>query len=356
MQMQANKIDEGRLQALLGTMVGELGAAASGALILVGDRLGLYKALAAHGPMDSAQLAMRTGTAERYVREWLANQAASGFVDYDAQTQCFSMGAEQVAVFADEDSPALMTGGYYSVASVYRGVDRLIERFRDGAGIHWDDHDGCLFCGIAKFFRPSYRGALVHDWLPALDGVVDRLERGASVADVGCGYGSSTIIMAQAFPRSRFVGYDFHAHSIAHARDEAERAGVDNVRFEVASAKDYPAEGYDLITFFDCLHDMGDPVGAARHVRESLATDGTWMLVEPMAGDDLGANLNPVGRAYYAFSTSVCTPTSLSQEVGAALGAQAGERRLREVLAAGGLTQVRRAASTPFNLILEVRA
>ena len=349
-------IDENKLQQLLGTMVTELGAAATGALIVVGDRLGLYKTLAQLGPATSAQLAEWTGTAERYVREWLANQAASGYIEYDGQTHRFSMTAEQTAVFAADDSPAQMTGGYYSISSVYKGVETLVDRFRDGAGIRWGDHDGCLFCGVAKFFRPSYKAGLVQEWLPALDGVVNKLERGARVADIGCGYGSSTIIMAQAFPQSEFVGYDFHQPSIGHAREEAGKAGLTNIRFEVATAKDYPGDGYDLVTFFDCLHDMGDPAGAAQHVRETMANDGTWMLVEPMAGDDLSANLNPVSRAYYAFSTSVCTPTSLSQEVGAALGAQAGERRLREMIGAGGFSRVRRAAQTPFNLILEARA
>jgi SAM-dependent methyltransferase len=355
MSTASASIDEGRLHDLLGTMVTELGAAATGALIVVGDRLGLYRSLAAQGPVTSDELAARTGTAERYVREWLASQAASGYIGYDPHTQRFSMTPEQAAVFADDDSPALMTGGYYSIAAIYKGVETLVDRFRDGAGIGWGDHDGCLFCGVAKFFRPSYRAGLVQEWLPALEGVVAKLERGAHVADVGCGYGSSTLIMAQAFPQSEFVGYDFHPHSIAHARAEAARAGVANVRFEVATAKDYPGEGFDLVTFFDCLHDMGDPVGAARHVRETLADDGTWMLVEPLAGDDLSANLNPVGRAYYAFSTSVCTPTSLSQEVGAALGAQAGEGRLREVATAGGFRHFHRAAQTPFNLVLEAR-
>ncbi|MEW5757340.1 MAG: class I SAM-dependent methyltransferase [Pseudomonadota bacterium] len=349
------RIDEGRLQNLLGTMVTELGAAAAGALIVVGDSLGLYKSLATQGPATSGELGARTGTAERYVREWLASQAASGYIDYDPETRRFSMTAEQAAVFADDDSPALMTGGYYSVTSIYRGVETLIERFRDGAGIQWGDHDGCLFCGVAKFFRPSYKAGLVNEWLPALEGVVPKLQGGARVADVGCGYGSSTIIMAQTFPQSEFIGYDFHEHSIEHARAEAAKAGVKNIRFEVATAKDYPGHDYDLVTFFDCLHDMGDPAGAARHVRETLADDGAWMLVEPMAGDDLGDNLNPVGRAYYAFSTSVCTPTSLSQEVGTALGAQAGERRLCEIIETGGFSRVRRAAQTPFNMILEAR-
>lgn len=355
MDIQTANIDDTKLNSLLGTMVSELGAAATGALILVGDRLGLYKALTHGGPATSAELAGRTATSERYVREWLAAQAASGYIDYDARTRRYAMTPEQAAVFADEDSPVLMTGGYYSVASVYKDVETLIERFRSGGGIHWGDHHGCLFCGVAKFFRPSYKSNLVQQWLPSLDGVVDKLRHGARVADVGCGYGSSTIIMAQAFPNSTFVGFDFHPQSIEHARVEAERAGVGNVRFETASAQDFPGADYDLVTFFDCLHDMGDPVGAARRVRETLAGDGTWMVVEPLAGDAVEDNLNPVGRAYYAFSTSVCTPTSLSQDVGAALGAQAGERRLQETIRAGGFSHCRRAAETPFNMVLEAR-
>ena len=355
MTTQTQSIDETRLNALVGNMVTELGAAASGALILVGDQLGLYQALSEHGPATSEELADRTGTAERYVREWLSNQAASGYIDYDAGQGRFSLSPEQAAVFADPDSPVLLTGGYYSIGSIYKGVDTLTDCFRSGAGIGWGDHDGCLFCGVAKFFRPSYRASLVQEWLPALDGVVDTLERGARVADVGCGFGSSTLIMAEAFPRTRFTGYDFHAHSIEHAREEAHKAGLDNVRFEVARAKDYPGRGYDLVTFFDCLHDMGDPVGAAAHVHETLAEDGTWMLVEPAAGESLADNLNPVSRAYYAFSTTVCTPTSLSQEVGAALGAQAGEQRLRSVVGEAGFSRSRVAAKTPFNLIIEAR-
>ncbi len=356
MNKQTLIVDENKLHSLVGTMVTELGAAATGALILVGDRLGLYRSLVKQGAATSSELSARTGTAERYVREWLANQAASGYVDYDPQSARFSMTPEQAAVFADDDSPVLMTGGYYSIASIYKGVDTLMDCFRDGRGIRWDDHDGCLFCGVAKFFRPSYKSGLVQEWLPALDGVVEKLERGARVADVGCGYGSSTIIMAQAFPNSTFIGYDFHAHSIEHAREEADRASVDNIRFDVATAKDYPGDDYDLVTCFDCLHDMGDPAGAASHVRESLAGDGTWMVVEPLAGETIQDNLNPVGRAYYAFSATVCTPTSLSQEVGAALGAQAGEKRLQEAIRAGGFTCCRRATETPFNMILEARA
>ena len=353
--IQAQEMNEVKLQQLVGTMVNELGAAATGALILIGDRLGLYKALAQSEPATAETLARRTGTQERYVREWLANQAASGFVDYDASTRTFSLSPEQTAVFAADDSPMLLTGGFYSVASVYKNVDTLEQCFRSGAGIEWSKQDGCLFCGVSKFFRTSYLANLAGDWLPALDGVVEKLQRGISVADVGCGYGSSTILMAKAFPNSTFTGYDFHAHSIEHARADAKKAGVKNARFEVALAKDYPGHGYGLVTFFDALHDMGDPVGAAKHVRKSLAKDGTWMVVEPAAGDTLADNLNPVSRSYYAFSTAVCTPTSLSQEVGLALGAQAGEKKLREVIGQAGFGRIRCAAKTPFNLVLEAK-
>lgn len=356
MDAGTRQIDEAKLTQLAGMMVNELGAAASGVLVLIGDRLGLYKALAGHGPASPAALAQRTGTHERYVREWLANQAASGYVSYDAERNAFYMTPEQVAVFADDESPVLLSGAYYSVASIYRTADTLTDCFRSGEGIAWEHQNTCLFCGVSKFFRPAYNGALVQQWLPALDGTVEKLERGIRVADVGCGFGSSTILMAQAFPNSTFTGYDFHAHSIEHARADAAKAGLANVTFEVAGAKDYPGCDYGLVTFFDALHDMGDPVGAGAHVRETLAPDGTWMLVEPFAGDTLAENLNPVGRAYYAFSAAVCTPTSLSQEVGLALGAQAGERRLREVIGQAGFTQIRRAAQTPFNLVLEVRA
>jgi ubiquinone/menaquinone biosynthesis C-methylase UbiE len=349
------QIDEAKLHILVGTMVNELGAAASGALIMIGDRLGLYKALADVGPATLETIARHTGTHERYLREWLSNQAASGYISYDAGTKSFFISAEQAAVFADEDSPVQLTRGYYSTASIYKSADTLEKVFRSGKGIEWGHHDGCLFCGVAKFFRPSYNASLVQEWLPALEGVVEKLAQGISVADVGCGYGSSTILMAKAFPNSTFTGYDFHTHSIEHARADAEAAGVRNVNFEVALAKDYPGRNFGLVTFFDCLHDMGDPVGAAKHVRSTLAPDGTWMVVEPFAGDDLADNLNPVGRAYYAFSTAVCTPTSLSQEVGLALGAQAGEKRLREVIGQAGFGRIRRAAETPFNVILEAR-
>jgi 2-polyprenyl-3-methyl-5-hydroxy-6-metoxy-1,4-benzoquinol methylase len=349
-------LNEERLQNYLHKMVGDLGAAASGSLVVTGDRLGLYKAIAENGPVTASELAENTVTNERYVREWLSTQAASGYVDYDAQSNKFSMNPEQQAVFADENSPYFMTGGYYSIAAMYTDEPMLTAAFTTGEGIGWGEHHGCLFCGAAKFFRPSYQANLVSSWIPSLEGdVVEKLKKGAKVADVGCGHGISTAIMAQAFPNSTFVGYDFHESSIEDARKNATNAGVTNVTFEVATAKDFPGEGYDLVTFFDCLHDMGDPAGAAAHVRQSLAEDGTWMIVEPAAGDLLADNINPVGRVYYAFSTAICTPSSLSQEVGTALGAQAGEARLREVVSAGGFGSVRRASETPFNIVLEAR-
>ena len=347
---------EEKLQNYLHKMVGELGAVATAPLVVTGDRLGLYKAIADNGPVTAAQLAEKTGTNERYIREWLSAQAASGYVDYDAQSNSFSMNPEQQAVFADESSPYFMTGAFYSIGSVYTDEPALTAAFTTGEGIGWGDHHGCLFCGTAKFFRPSYQANLVSSWLTSLEAdVVGKLTKGGKVADVGCGYGISTVLMAEAFPNSTFVGYDFHESSIEEARKNAEKAGVTNVTFEVATAKDYPGENYDLVTFFDCLHDMGDPAGAAAHVRQSLSDDGTWMIVEPAAGDTLADNINPVGRVYYAFSTAVCTPSSLSQEVGAALGAQAGEARLREVITAGGFGRVRRASETPFNIVLEAR-
>jgi ubiquinone/menaquinone biosynthesis C-methylase UbiE len=348
-------VDEKKLHELLGKMVVELGAAANAPLVLIGDKLGLYRAIAEAGPVNSFELAQRTGTSERYVREWLSAQAASGFVAYDTETERFSLTPEQTLVFADQDSPVLLTGGFYSVASLYADEPKLVEAFKTGRGIAWGDHDGCLFCGVEKFFRPSYRAHLTQDWIPALGTVEQTLQRGAKVADVGCGHGASTLIMAETYPASTFIGFDYHPESIAHARELAEKAGLKNVRFEVATAKGFPGQDYDLVTFFDCLHDMGDPAGAAAHVRSTLKPDGSWMIIEPFAGDSLAENLNPVGRVYYAFSTSVCTPSSLSQEVGAALGAQAGEQRLREVAKAGGFSRFRRATETPFNLVLQAQ-
>ncbi len=350
------EVDTDKLNAFMGKMVGDLGAALNASLILVGDKLGLYKTLAEKGPMNSAELAQTTGTAERYVREWLATQAASGYVDYDAETRKFSMQPEQALALANEDSPVFMGAVGNLVAATFLDEPKVSEAFKSGRGVGWNRRSECLFCGTARFFRTGYKHHLVQEWLPALDGVMEKLERGASVADVGCGHGVSTRLMAEAFPRSRFVGFDYHEASIEAARLAARQAGLaERVTFEVASAKTFPGRGYDLICFFDCLHDMGDPVGALKHVHEALAPDGTCMLVEPYANDRLEDNLNPVGRVYYAASTMICTPASLDQEVGLALGAQAGEGRLREVARQAGLSRFRRATETPFNLILEAR-
>jgi 2-polyprenyl-3-methyl-5-hydroxy-6-metoxy-1,4-benzoquinol methylase len=347
--------DQDKLNALLGRMVGDLGAVATGALVVLGDRLGLYKALRDGGSLTAADLAARTGTHERYVREWLSAQAAAGYAEYNADTDQFHLNPEQSAVFADEDSPAFMAGAFEVLSSLFIDEPKISEAFKSGKGVGWHDHSACLFRGTERFFRPGYNANLLGSWLPALDGVVEKLQRGATVADVGCGHGASTVILARAFPRSRFVGFDYHAPSIERARKSALDAGVAaNTSFEVASAKAFPGT-YDLVAFFDCLHDMGDPVGASAHVRQALAPDGTWMIVEPFAHDSLAANLNPVGRIYYAASTMVCTPASLSQEVGLGLGAQAGELRLRRVVTAGGFTRFRRATETPFNLVLEAR-
>jgi len=348
-------INEAVLNALLGKMVTEVGAAVVGASVILGDQLGLYKALAAHGPSTSTQLAERTGTAERYVREWLSNQAASGYIEYAADTNTFHITPEQAMVFANADSPVNLTGGYYMLQSIYADVPRMHEAFRTGKGMGWGDHCNCLFCGVAKFFGPGYRANLISGWLPQLEGVVAKLSAGGKVADVGCGHGISTVTMARAFPNSHFFGFDYHPESIEQARALAKEEGLANVTFEVALAKEYPGTNYDFVTTFDCLHDMGDPVGASAHIRETLNANGNWMIVEPMAQDDLSGNLNPVGRIYYAGSTMVCLPTSLSQEVGLGLGAQAGEKRLREVVTKGGFSRFRRASETPFNLILEAR-
>jgi SAM-dependent methyltransferase len=352
MNMNTTKLDTTKLESLLGTMVNEMGAAANAALVLIGDKLGLYRALAGDA-LTPAALAAKTGTHERYVREWLSAQAASGFVDYDAKAGTFALSPEQAAVFADGESTVNMTGGFYSLAAVFADEPKLAQAFKTGQGIGWSEHCNCLFCGVERFFRPGYKAHLVNEWLPSLDGVVAKLERGAKVADVGCGHGVSTLMMAEAFPNSEFVGIDFHDGSVARARENVN--GLKNVRFEAARAQDYAGSSYDLVTMFDALHDMGDPVGAAAHARETLKSDGTLMLIEPMAGDSLADNLNPVGRVYYAFSTSVCVPASLGQDVGAALGAQAGEKRIAEVVRRGGFSRVRRASETPFNMVIEAR-
>jgi SAM-dependent methyltransferase len=348
-------IDEAKLQAFMGKMVGDLGAAMGAALILVGDKLGLYKAVAAAGPITSDELAKRTGTDERYVREWLAAQAAAGYIEYDPAAQRYWMTPEQELVFAVEGSPVFVPGAFEIVSSTLRDEPKITQAFRTGHGVGWHEHDSLLFRGTERFFRPGYAAHLVSEWIPALEGVCEKLERGATVADVGCGHGSSTILMAKAFPKSTFIGFDYHQPSLDRAAEAAREAAVTNIRFERAAARDYPGNNYALVAFFDCLHDMGDPVAASAHVRETLAPDAAWMIVEPFAGDTVQDNLNPIGRIFYAASTLICTPASKAQEVGLALGAQAGEKRVREVVTAGGFSRFRRATQTPFNLVFEAR-
>jgi 2-polyprenyl-3-methyl-5-hydroxy-6-metoxy-1,4-benzoquinol methylase len=349
-------VDGDKLMQFVFRAVDEVGATLNSALVVMGDKLGLYRALADSGPLTPSALAERTGTAERYVREWLNAQAAGGYVAYDPESGRYTLPPEQAVAFTDETSPAYLPGFFQIALGSVLDSPRITEAARSGEGIAWGDHVHDVHEGCERFFRPGYNAHLVAEWLPALDGVVEKLGHGAAVADVGCGHGASTILMAQAFPQSSFAGYDYHSGSIETARARAEEAGVgDRIRFEAAPAAGYRGEGYDLVTMFDCLHDMGDPVGAARHVRSTLAADGTWMIVEPNAGDRVEDNLNPVGRAYYAFSTLLCTPASLSQEVGLALGAQAGEARIRDVVTAAGFTRFRRVAETPFNLVFEAR-
>jgi SAM-dependent methyltransferase len=336
--------------------VQELGAAMNVALVVLGDRLGLYKAMAGAGPMTAAELAKKTNTAERYVREWLSAQAAGGYVTYDPATQRFTLPDERAFALAMEDSPAYMPGAFQLVTAVLKDQPIIEDAFRTGAGVGWHEHDAGLFEGTERFFRPNYAANLVSSWIPSLDGTEQKLKSGGRVADVGCGHGASTILMALAYPNSEFFGFDYHRPSIEHARKAAARAGVDDrVTFEVHTSKGYPGLGYDLVTFFDCLHDMGDPAGAAAHVIQTLRSDGVWMIVEPYANDRLEDNLNPVGRVYYSASTMICTPASKAQEVGLALGAQAGEARMREVVLGGGFKRFRRAAETPFNLVYEAR-
>lgn len=347
-------MDETKLNEFMGKLVTDMGGAALMANVLVGEELGLYRAMADGTPTTPEALAGRTRCNPRLVREWLNTQAAAGYLE--ASDGKFRLPEEQAMALADEDSPVYVAGGASVLASLFLDKDKVVAAMRGDGALSWGDHHQCLFSGTERFFRPGYRAHLVAEWLPALDGVVRKLEAGAKVADVGCGYGASTVIMAQAFPASRFFGFDFHAPSIGTARARATERGVgDRVTFEVANAKGYPATGYDLICFFDCLHDMGDPVGAARHALQALAPDGTVLLVEPFAGDRLEENTTPVGRLFYAASTFICTPNSLSQEVGLGLGAQAGEARLRKVFTEAGFTRFRRATETPFNLILEAR-
>src|SRR3984893_7843428 len=352
---QVPAIDMDKLNAFIGQFVTDLGAAVHTGMVVLGEKLGLYKALVAE-PLTSAEIAAQTKTDERYVREWLGSQAAGGYVTYDEKTNKFSLSEEQAFALANEDSPAYLPGAFELALGSLAAIPRIAESFRSGAGMGWHEHDAGVFHGCEKFFRPGYAANLVSSWIPALKDVKEKLEAGAQVADVGCGQGASTILMAKAFPKSRFTGFDYHDKSIEAARESAKREGVDDrVTFEVAKAKEYPGKGYDFVAVFDCLHDMGDPVGAAAHVWDSLAEDGTWMIVEPFANDQLKDNLNPVGRVYYSFSTLLCPPCSRSQEVGLCLGAQAGEGRIRDVVKSAGFTRFRRAAETPFNIVYEAR-
>jgi SAM-dependent methyltransferase len=349
----AGTLDEAKLNAFIGKGVGDLGAAISSCMILLGDRLGFYKALAKE-PLTPAALAAATNTSERYVREWCGNQAAGGYLTYLSASGQYVLEPEQAFCLANPDSPIFFPGAYDVVAATFHALTKAESNFRTGKGMDWGEHHQCLFHGTEKFFRANYIGNLITSWLPALDGVEAKLKRGAQAADVGCGHGASTILMAATYPASKFVGFDYHAPSIEVARKRAKDAGLTNATFEVASATSFPGT-YDLVACFDCLHDMGDPVGAAKHIRAALAADGTWMIVEPFAGDKVEENLNPVGRVFYAASSMICVPASLAHG-GPALGAQAGEAKLKQVIVSGGgFTRFRRATQTPFNLVLEAR-
>lgn len=349
-------IDEATLHAFVGKMLGDLGGAMSVPTVRVGMRLGLFDALE-QGPADADELAQRAGGLHaRYVREWALAQTANGYIDFDPGADRFSLSPEQAMVFANRDSPVYLAGAFELVAAMIEAEAKVEQCFRQGTGVRWGDHAGCLFCATGAFFRPGYVNNIVQAWIPALDGVEARLRAGASVADIGCGVGFSTLLMAEAYPDSRFTGFDFHEPSIEEARRHADEHGLgDRVRFEVAQAKDIAEQGFDLVTMYDCLHDMGDPRGCASHMRRILAPDGIWMIVEPIAGNAPAENMNPVGRLYYNASTMICVPTSLDQEVGEALGAQAGEARLTQVVKDGGFERVRRATEGPFNMVLEAR-
>jgi SAM-dependent methyltransferase len=352
---QVPVLDMNKLNTFIGQFVMDLGAAVHAGMVVIGEKLGLYKALAEH-PMSSAELASKTRTDERYVREWLSSQAAGGYITYHEKTNTFGLSEEQAFALAKEDSPAYLPGAFELALGSLAAVPRIVDSFRSGAGMGWHEHVDGVFHGCEKFFRPGYAANLVSTWIPSLHDVQAKLETGAKVADVGCGKGASTLLMAKAFPKSRFYGFDYHDKSIEAARESAKREGVaDRVTFEVARAKEFPGKDYDFVAVFDCLHDMGDPVGAAAHVRQSLAKDGTWMVVEPFANDQLKDNLNPLGRVYYSFSTLLCTPCSRSQEVGLCLGAQAGEERIRDVVTSAGFNRFRRATETPFNIVYEAR-
>jgi SAM-dependent methyltransferase len=355
-QTASRPVDMDKLQALLGQAVNDMGAAVHAALIVIGDKLDLYRTMGTGEPFTPAELARRTGTAERYVREWLNANAAARYIEYDADTGTYYMTPEQSFALAQDDSAVHLPGFYHMVASCMKDEEKLTQVFRTGKGFGWHEHEKGLFTGCERFFRPGYLANLTTNWIPALEGVEARLKAGARVADIGCGHGASTLLMAQTYPRSEFFGFDYHDASIATAQEKAKKAGLDDrVHFDIAPAKSFPGKGYDFVACFDCLHDMGDPEGAAKHVHEALASNGTWMIVEPIAGDDVTANLNPIGRIYYSASTLICVPSSLSQEVGAGLGAQAGQKKIGEAVAAGGFRHFRRAAETPFNMVFEAR-
>jgi len=357
MAVRIEDIRQSKLEELQGKLLTDVAGSLGLLMAYMGDQLGLYSALVEICPATSQQLADKTGLKERNVREWLSANTAGGYINFDPGAQTFSMTPEQAAIFAVEDDPNCMQGFFQSVVSAYADESMTIGAIRDGVGVPWGDHSTCLFCGTERFFKPMYSANLVENWIPALDGVREKLESGAKVADVGCGLGLSTIIMAQAFPNSTFHGFDYHEPSIEKAKERARAAGVaGNTNFEVVTAKDYPGKNYDLVAIFDALHDMGDPVGACKHVASTLAGDGTLMLIEPFAEDNLEDNLTPMAQNYYSFSTATCVPNALSQEVGFALGAQAGEKRLTDVLNEGGFGHVRRAAETPMNMVLEARA
>ena len=352
----APPIDMEKLHAFMGRAVGDMGAGLHAVLILLGDKLGLYKAMADSQPITSAELAQRTGTNERYVREWLNANAASDYVTYDPATKSFTLPPEQALALAIDNSPAFLPGAFQIISACFHDAGKIEEAFRTGKGVGWHEHHHDLFHGTERFFRPGYIANLTSSWIPALEGVTAKLQSGAKVADIGCGLGASTILMAKEYPHSEFFGFDYHAGSIDLAKAAAAREGVgDRVTFEIASAKSYPGKDYDFVAFFDCLHDMGDPRGAAAYVHSTMKPDGTWMIVEPYAEDATEANLNPVGRVFYSASTMLCVPASMSQEVGAALGAQAGEARVRDVVTSGGFERFRRATQTPFNLVFEAR-
>lgn len=348
-------VNEAKLNEFMGKAVGDMGAAMSAALVFIGDQLGLYKMLAAAGPLTSAELAKRTKTTERYIREWLNNQAAGGYVSYDPQTARYWLTPEQAMALAQEGSPAFIPGAFQVLMAAFKATPKIMRNFRTGKGFDWGQHDPMLFAGTERFFKPGYAAHLISSWIPSLDGVEEKLRRGATVADVGCGFGASTILMARAYPNSKFFGFDCHKPSILAARSRAKAAGVaGRVKFEIAKATNFPGKNYDLITHFDCLHDMSDPEGAARHTRKALSADGTWMMVEPFANDSPEQNHNPIGRIYYGASTLICVPVSLARK-GPALGAQAGEARLGQIAQKAGFPRFRRATQTPFNIILEAR-